>query len=232
MNNPELLIFDIDNTLLTPSYYMNLNDIRNGLYDLNLLKSFVNSNKYQIGIASLNHDLYESEKGAPLFGYRLARAILDSVYLNGNSNSSIEPDFIQAWRNLEYPEFLKEKHLRKIIHAYFKKYNAYPPRIIYYDDQIEQIHMANKLGIKAYWCPEGLTRNNIDHLIRITEKIQFKLVGDYSNINGYNFHIILPFLRYNNAEDYFDFYFNNYGQVNILIELFTKNNLIMLDLPR
>jgi hypothetical protein len=180
-NLPELIIFDIDGTLLKPNIYFSEEQVLNGLYDKELLKTFLSNKKYQVAIASLNTDFFKNDPNKPICGHRLGRTILDLQY--PNSKNVVPDEFIQAWRNINAMVNSKEEHLTNIIKAYVKKYFYYPYKIVFYDDQIEQVYIANKLGINGYWVPNGLTRITIDKGIKIRNKVSFTIY-QATNLNA------------------------------------------------
>ncbi|KKK72722.1 hypothetical protein LCGC14_2901020, partial [marine sediment metagenome] len=155
------MIFDIDATLLPPQIYTNPEHVRQGLYDPELLTPFFTNSKYQIAIASFNHDVFGN---GPYGGRRLGRVILDLQHPAGSSKQSVEDDFIQAWAfpTMELMDrYGKNEHIRQILNVYRKKYGQSPPAILFYDDNIHNVYLAGKSGIRVYWVTAGLTRNNI-----------------------------------------------------------------------
>jgi len=180
VNSPDLVIFDIDETLIKPNAYTTIEGIKNGMYDNELLKSTIVNPNYQIAIASFNSDIGQEWIG----GRRLGRAILDIQHPRNNSIESVSDDFIQAWVFKTYPEvfeYRKNMHINLILQAYQKKYGTNPPHIYFYDDQIENVYLASKKGVIAYWCNNGLTRLNIRNLIRLGTRIRFATFGILEN---------------------------------------------------
>ncbi len=170
---PQLVIFDIDATLLAPNQYISPDHVRQGLYDDQLLTFLLTNPEYQVAIASYNHDLYGC---GPLHGRRLGRVILDLQHPSGSSYQSVEDDFIQAWA---FPtmELMnnrgKNEHIGKILEAYYKKYGRGPSVVFFYDDHIHNVYLAGKNGIRAYWVTAGLSRDNIHTFTTIGNRVQF-----------------------------------------------------------
>ena len=184
MKSPHLIVFDIDATLLKPAVYHNTEEVRKGLYDVNLLTTFLVSSDYQVAIASYNRDVYP--KTGPIGGRRLGRLILDLQDPVGDSHISVEDDFIQAWQYKTYEDmekFGKNKHLQIIIDAYKKKYNIYPKEISFFDDLIHNVYLANKIGVYGYWVTNGLTKNTISSYIRIGLQVFFKVSDENAFIH-------------------------------------------------
>ncbi len=177
MSPPDLVIFDIDATLLIPSAYHSPEHVREGLYDDQLLILFLANPKYQVAIASFNHDADLIIYG----GRRLGRAILDLQHPTGDSRQNVQDEFIQAWRlptAQQMEQHGKNEHIRKILQAYHQKYNQHPPKVILYDDCIENVYLAGKNGIHAYWVTTGLTRDNIHTVVPIANRVQFSTQED------------------------------------------------------
>ena len=201
-NAPVLLIFDIDKTLLEPQACTTPDQVRQSLYDSKLLTSFFNP-KYQIAIASYNHDISTREASprsvvrfadaapqlAPFVGggghgvyggRRLGRIILDLQHPSGSSKQAVEDGFIQAW---VYPtmelmdRYGKNEHIRRILTIYRKKYGRDPAEIFFYDDLIHNVYLASTSGIRAYWVTAGLTRNNIHRCMPIGNRVKFSIAS-------------------------------------------------------
>ncbi len=177
---PNLVIFDIDTTLLKPNVYQTIDQVSQGLYDKQLLTPFLDNPKYQVAIASYNHDVNPQYLG----GRRLGRAILDLQHPTGSSHHDVEDEFIQAWMlsSLQLVnQHGKNEHISRILDAYRKKYGTVNPMVLLYDDRIENVYLAGKNGIRAYWVTNGLTRENIHTYSQIGNRVQFSIVkGDIS----------------------------------------------------
>jgi len=176
---PELIIFDIDETLLKPNSYKSIDAISQGLYDNTLLREILTDKRYQVAIASFNTDIGPQTIG----GGRLARAILD-INLGGDSSFSVPDDFIEAWVFRTYPEifeYRKNVHINRILQAYVNKYGKKPPVTYFYDDQIENVYSANKNGIVGFWCNTGVTSQNLRNFIRLGTIVRFTTFGILEN---------------------------------------------------
>ena len=177
MNIPILIVFDIDATLIRPSIYHSVEDIKRGLYDDKLLTPFLSDPAYQVALASFNQ---EEPTTQPIGGRRLGRIILDLQHPYGNSFAQIPDEFIQAWM---YPsmeqinKYGKNNHLELIINAYIKKYKTRPAKIIFYDDSIDNVYLARKRGVMSFWVPQGLTLARINNCIQIGHRILFSTNG-------------------------------------------------------
>ncbi len=176
MNNPQLIIFDIDATLVRPGTYYTPEQVLQGLYDAKLLTPFLTDPNYQIALASFNHDPYQTE--TPYAGRRLGRLILDLQHPAGNSNSCVEDNFIQAWMFQpiqQANQHGKNEHIKLILQAYHDKYGGAPPLVILYDDRIENVYLAGKNGIRAFWVTAGLRRDNIHTFSQIGNRVLFSI---------------------------------------------------------
>jgi hypothetical protein len=169
-STPVLAIFDIDLTLLPTELFVNAKQVLKNLYDSELLTKFFEQD-FQVAIASFNSGVTDE----CLCGRTLARAIMDVQHPSGDSQDDVEDEFIQTWLNENYWYEGKNRHILNIITAYKKKYHHYPPQIILYDDNIHNVYLANRSGLRisAYWCPDGLTQKNIGQLLRIGYYIEF-----------------------------------------------------------
>jgi hypothetical protein len=114
MSPPDLVIFDIDATLLIPSIYHSPDNVHEGLYDDQLLTLFLANPKYQVALASFN----ESPTGLLIYGgRRLGRTILDLQHPTGDSRQNVQDEFIQAW---QFPTAQQmDRHGKNGIRAYW-----------------------------------------------------------------------------------------------------------------
>ena len=172
MNTPSiLLVFDIDATLLRYDNYKTIEQIRDGLYDKNLLTPYLGNSNYQVALASFNNDAINN----PYYnGFRLGRAILDIQHHSGNSNERVSDEFIQAWifNEIEYTTIYgKNFHLKNLVLAFQKKYGKNPEKVILYDDNIINCFLANKMNVTSFYVTDGLTKANINKLETIKNRV-------------------------------------------------------------
>ena len=162
-----LYIFDIDSTLIKPYNYNSVFQVREGLYDKNLLTPLFDT--CQIAIASFNNE----QMPGTINGKRLGRTILDIQHKTGDSRTSVPDDFIQAWIPNSIEEMNawgKNMHIKLILEAYVKKWGRKPPKIYFWDDRCVNVYLASKLGITTYLVNSGLTSVNIFKCPRILIK--------------------------------------------------------------
>jgi hypothetical protein len=178
--HPKLIIFDIDSTLVRPAEYYTTAEISAGMYDTGVMTYFLASKNHQVAIASFNQDIHNG--AAPYGGKRFGRLILDIQHPTGDSAACVEDDFIQAWRYPTMQQLIlygKNDHIKLIIEAYNRKYRRPPAEITLYDDCIENVYLANRIGVTAWWVVGGLRRDNILRLPRISDRFTFTITeGD------------------------------------------------------